>query len=85
MKYVRILSLSGPYCPAFGLKRTRKAPNTDTFHAVIVFPYSGEAVSKLMHVRPIYVICTSNSSIKRRMFIIWYVVVDNANIINTDR
>ena len=47
VKSVRIWSFSGPYFSAFGLTvslriqseygkvRTRKTPNTDTFHAVI--------------------------------------------------
>ena len=33
-KSVRIRNFSAPYFPAFGLIRTRKTLNTDTFHAV---------------------------------------------------
>ena len=36
VKSVRIRSFHVPHFPAFGRIRTRKTPNTDTSHAVIV-------------------------------------------------
>ena len=41
VKSVRIWSFSGPHQSEYGKMGTRKTPNTDTFHAVLLFVFSG--------------------------------------------
>ena len=106
VKSVCIRSFSDPYFPAFGLNmerysvcekiRTRKTPNTDTFHEMLLstsLHESNRSLSNIMlfqvpatltYFRPLFPFYTPQKSIGKLDVFWWFQVVHKGNI-NVER